>query len=95
MRRVYLTLVEIFGNILGLHPDAISPQTSLTHLRYCDLGAAVIACEKLFHIQMADERIPSLENLAMWTDYIKECIREQRDQRPAPTQEERDQWYYE
>ena len=92
MRKVYQTLVEIFGNILGLHPDAISPQTALTQLRYCDLGTAVIACEKLFHIQMEDEKIRSLENIAQWTDYVKHCIHEDR---PAPTQAQRDQWYYE
>ena len=95
MRKVYHTLIEIFGNILWLHPDALSPQTSLSHLRYCDLGTAVIACEKLFHIKMADEEIRSLENIAQWTDYVKACIREESDHRSAPTQQERDQWYYE
>ena len=95
MRRIYQTLVEIFGNILGSHPDLISPHTTLSHLKYSELGAAVIACEKLFHIRMADERIRSLENIAQWHDYIKECIHEQKDDRPAPTQAERDNWYYE
>ena len=95
MRKVYHTLVEIFGGIMGLHPDVISPQTTVTHLRYCDLGAAVIACEKLFHIAIEDEKIHSLENIAQWTYYVKYRIQEEREDHPAVSQAERDRWFCE
>lgn len=95
MHKIYQTLVEIWGNILGLHPEALSPSLPLTSVRFCDRGAAAIACEQAFHIVMQDEEVAGLKTMADWTEYIRLCIREQRQNAPAPTQAERDQWYYE
>lgn len=94
MRNIYSALCQIFSGILSRWPDELSPETKVNRLSYQELAAAAIACEKTFHIEMEDERIAGLIRLADWVDYIRERIGEKEDGRPAPTDQERESWYY-
>lgn len=94
MRKIYQTVSQIFGDILGLAPDLISPDTNVSHLKYQEKAAAVIACEKSFHAALEDERIDELKTVEQWVDYITERVAAQEEDRPAPTEKEREAWYY-
>ena len=94
MRKVYQAISQIMGEILSTQPEYVSPDTSLTSLRYQELAAAAIACEKTFHITMEDECIRGLTTVSDWVDYVKQRIAEE-DQPTLPvTDQERESWYY-
>ncbi len=72
----------------------MSPGTDVSHLRYQEKAAAAIGCEKSFHVALEDERIDELKTVEQWVNYITERIAERDDGRPAPTEKEREAWYY-
>ena len=94
MRKIYQTVCQIMGDIMGLTPDLMSPDTNVSHLRYQEKAAAVIACEKSFHVALEDERIDELKTVEQWVNYLTERIASRDDGRPAPTEKEREAWYY-
>ena len=94
MRKIYQTVSQIFGDILGQAPDLISPGTNVSPLKYQEKAAAVIACEKSFHVTLEDERIDDLKTVEQWVDYITERVAGRDENRPAPTDQEREAWYY-
>ena len=94
MRKIYQTISQIMGDILGLAPDLVSTSTDVSHLKYQEKAAAVIACEKSFHIILEDECIDDLKTVEQWVDYITERVADQNEDRPAPTEKEREAWYY-
>ena len=95
MHRIYQLICDIMGDILSLHPDEINPKTDVSHLTYQEMAAAAIACEKTFHIEMEDERIGQLKSISDWMNYVQERIKDQKEDRPAPSDAERESWYYE
>ena len=94
MRKVYQAVSQIMAEILATQPEMVSPETSLLSLRYQELAAAVIGCEKTFHIRMEDERIRELSTVAAWVEYVKERIAEQKEDASPADEKERDSWYY-
>ncbi len=94
MRKIYQTISQIMGDILGLTPDLVSPATDVSRLKYQEKAAAVIACEKSFHVTLEDERIDDLHTVEQWVDYITERIADREEDRPALTDQEREAWYY-
>ena len=94
MRKIHQTVSQIMGDILGLAPDLVSPSTDVSHFKYQEKAAAVIACEKSFHVALEDERIDDLKSVEQWVDYIMERVADQNEDRPAPTEKEREAWYY-
>ena len=94
MRKVYQTVSQIFADILGSASDFVSPDTDVAGLRYQEKAAAAIACERSFHIVLEDERIDGLKTVEAWVDYVQERIADREDGRPAPTEKERESWYY-
>ncbi len=94
MRKIYRTVSQIFGDIMGMPSDLISPDTSVSHLKYQEKAAAVIACERSFHVALEDERIDELKTVEQWSDYITERVADRDEGRPAPTDKEREAWYY-
>ena len=94
MRKIYQSVSQIMGDIMGLSPDLVSPGTDVSHLRYQEKAAAAIACEKSFHVTLEDERIDELKTVEHWVNYITERIADRNDSRPAPTDKEREAWYY-
>ena len=52
MRKVYQAVAQIMADILAVHPDVITPDTQVSSLKYQELAAAAIACEKTFHIEI-------------------------------------------
>ena len=94
MDNLYPTLAGIFCEVFGLSPDALTPDTALSPRTYQELAAAVIACEKAFHIRVEDERAGELTTAAQWAAYIEDRIADSREDRPAPTEKERESWYY-
>ncbi len=94
MRRIYQTVSQIIGDIIGLPPDLISPATDVSRLKYQEKAAAVIACEKSFHVTLEDERIDGLKTVEQWADYVTERIADRDDGRPAPSEKDREAWYY-
>ncbi len=94
MRDIRPTVFQILGDILGVPADVLSPTASVSSLKYQEMAAAAIACEKTFHIELEDERIPDLKTAGAWVDYVKERIADRDDGRPAPTDQERESWYY-
>lgn len=94
MHKIYRTVSRIMGDIIGLAPDLVSPATDVSRLTYQEKAAAVIACEKSFHIALEDERIDELKTVEQWTLYIAERIADRDEDRPAPTEKEKEAWYY-
>ena len=94
MRKVYQAVSQIIAEILSTQPDLVSPETSVNTLRYQELAAAVIGCEKTFHIHMQDERICELKTVADWVEYVKERIADQQEDAPIANENEREGWYY-
>ncbi len=94
MRKVYQTVSQILADIMGSPSDLISPDTDVSRLRYQEKAAAAIACERSFHIELEDERIDGLKTVEAWVDYVRERIADREDGRPAPTDKERESWYY-
>lgn len=94
MRNIYQAVSRIIGDIMGLSPDLVSPVTDVSRFRYQEKAAAAIACEKSFHVTLEDERIDDLKTVEQWVDYIAERVADQKEDRPAPTDQEREAWYY-
>lgn len=94
MRKIFQALCQIFSEILGLSMDAVTPDTALTGLKYQELAAAAIACEKTFRIEMEDERVGEMVTVEQWVDYIRERITEKNDGAAPASDEERESWYY-
>ena len=94
MRKIYLTVSQIMGDIMGLAPDLVSPATDVSCLKYQEKASAVIACEKSFHVTLEDERIDDLKTVEQWVTYIAERIADRDEDRSAPTEKEREAWYY-
>ncbi len=94
MRKIYQAVSQIFGEILGVQPDEVSPGTSLAFLRYQELASAVIACEKTFGITLEDERIKELTTAEHWVSYIQERKAEKNENTGPASQEDRENWYY-
>ena len=94
MRKIYQTVCQILGDIIGLTPDLVSPTTDVSHFKYQEKAAAVIACEKSFHVTLEDERIDDLKTVEQWVNYITERVADREEDRPAPTEKEREAWYY-
>ncbi len=81
MRDIRPTVFQILGDILGVPADVLSPTASVSSLKYQEMAAAAIACEKTFHIELEDERIPDLKTAGAWADYVKERIADRDDGR--------------
>ena len=94
MRKIYQTVCQILGDIMGLTPDLVFPSTDVSRLQYQEKAAAVIACEKSFHVTLEDEWIDDLKTVEQWVDYIAERVADRDEDRPAPTEKEREAWYY-
>ena len=94
MRKVFQALCQILSGILGVSPDLIAPDAFLSSLKYQELASAAIACEKTFHIEMEDERIKELCTPEQWADYILKRIADRDNAAPAPTEKDRESWYY-
>jgi hypothetical protein len=94
MRNIYQAVSRIIGDIMGLSPDLVSPAADVSRFRYQEKAAAAIACEKSFHVTLEDERIDDLKTVEQWVDYIAERVAEKKEDRPAPTDQEREAWYY-
>lgn len=94
MRKIYQAVSQILGEIMAIQPEEVVPGTPLDTLRYQELAAAVIACEKTFHIAMEDERIKDLKNVEDWVSYVKERIAEEKENTGPASQKERENWYY-
>ena len=94
MRKIYQAISQIFGEIMTMQPEELSPAASLAALRYQELAAAVIACEKTFQINMEDERIKELNNIEDWVSYVKERIAQSKENMGPATEKERETWYY-
>lgn len=94
MDNVYPILSGIFCEVLGLSPDSLTPDAPIRPRTYQELAAAVIACEKAFRIRVEDERAGDLKTAAQWAEYVQERILDSREDRPAPTEKERESWYY-
>ena len=94
MRKAYQAVSQILGDIMGLAPDTVSPETDLSSLRYQELAAAAIACEKTFHIEMEDERVRDLRTVSDWVSYILQRLGERDDAYTAPDDQDRESWYY-
>ena len=94
MRKVYQAVAQIMADILAVHPDVITPDTQVSSLKYQELAAAAIACEKTFHIEIEDERVTDLHTVSDWTAYIQRRLSDQDDHYAPPTDEEREKWYY-
>ena len=94
MRKIYQTVSQIMGDIMGIAPDLVSPATDVSCLKYQEKAAAVIACEKSFHGTLEDEKIDDLKTVEQWVDYIGERIADRDEERPAPTEKEREAWYF-
>ncbi len=93
MRKIYPALTEIFSEILGLPADSLTPETAVLPKSFQEQAAAVLACEKAFRVRIEDERVAALKTMAQWTAYIQERILDSREDRPAPTEQERESWY--
>ncbi len=94
MRRIYQTIAHIMEDILGTSPIPVSPGTDVSRLKYQEKAAAAIACEKTFHVTMEDERIDDLKTVELWVDYVAERVADRDEDRPAPTEKDREAWYY-
>ncbi len=94
MRKIYQVVSQILGDIMGLPPDLMSPDTNVSQLKYQEKAAAVIACEKTFHVALEDERIDEMKTVEHWVNYITERVADRDEDRPAPTDQEREAWYY-
>ena len=94
MRKIYQTVSQILGDILAMPPDTVGPETKTDQLRYQELAAAALACEKLFHIEMEDERIGDFQTVADWVDYVRQRLAQRDDHFVSPTDQEREAWYY-
>lgn len=94
MRKIYQTVSQILGDIMGIPSDLMAPDTNVSHLKYQEKAAAVIACEKSFHISLEDERIDEMKTVEQWVNYITERVADREEGRPAPTEKEREAWYY-
>ena len=94
MRRIYQTVARIMEDILGTAAAPVSPGTDVSHLKYQEKAAAAIACEKAFHVTMEDERIDDPKTVEQWVDYVAERVADRDEDRPAPTEKDREAWYY-
>ncbi len=94
MGNVSQTVTQILGDILGAPGDTLTLSASTASFKYQEMASAAIACEKAFRIEMEDERIPDLRTVGDWVNYVRERIADRDDGRPAPTDEERESWYY-
>lgn len=91
MRRIYQAVSQILGDILGLTPDEVTPDTQAPK-RFQEMAAAAIACEKTFHIELEDERIPGLRTAADWAAYVEERLSGRDESYMPPTDEDREKW---
>ena len=94
MRKIYQTVSQILGDIMGTPPDLMSPDTDVSRLKYQEKAAAAIACEKSFHVALEDERIDEMKTVEQWVNYITERVADREEDHPAPTDKEREAWYY-
>lgn len=94
MRKVYQTVSQILGDIIGPSSGPVSPDTDVSRLRYQEKAAAAIACERAFRVILEDERIDGLKTVEAWVDYVRERVADKEDGKPAPTDRERESWYY-
>ena len=94
MRKIFPELRRIMAGVMPLSPDAITPATRVDGLKYQELAAMTIACEKAFRIDMEDERIGDLHCVADWMRYIAERMGEDGKDYVPPTDEDRETWYH-
>ena len=91
MRKIYQAVSQIMGDVLGLSPDEITPD-SLAPERYQEMAAAAIACEKTFHIELEDERIADLKTIADWAEDVQARLSIRDGRYLPPTDEDREKW---
>ena len=92
MRRIFQTLAQIMGEQMNTPPDLIAPDTDVSRLRFQELAAAALACEKIFHVTLEDERIGDLKTVEDWVTYIKEKKADEQEHYTSPTDQDRESW---
>lgn len=95
MASVFNMIQDSAAEITGMLPENITPSTSMKKMRALDRAALVIACEKRYRMTIHDEDVWDFETLGDLALYIQEHLNDGRDNFAAPTDADRDAWYYE
>lgn len=88
-------LRNILCDVLGLHPDDVTMDTSLAFVRYIDWASILISCEHTFHIALEDERVYTFRRVADLVRCIDEKCSDGQNDYTQPTDQDRMSWYYE
>ena len=86
---------KAMSTITGMPMESIRPQTDLRNLKFAQLATLIMACEKHYHIAIADEWAVEFTCLQDLMDCIARELTDGRADYTAPTDEQRVDWYYE
>ena len=95
MYEILAALSNTLSVITGLPPETIRPETDLQKLKFAQWATLIMACEKHYHIEIPDEKAIHFACVQDVIDCIQQEMKDGRADYQAPTDEQRNAWYYE
>ena len=94
MHEIYKSVRDVLCEVLGLHPDEVTPATPLQSLSFTEWSAILIRCERAFSITLHDEQVCDWQSAGDLMRAIEACLNDGPLTYEQPDDVQREAWYY-